>query len=167
MTISTTLNRIRAHGPCVEGWKKLLAGLGKSVADDEPLPFSVILKINGINDTLWCCRAEPQRSKEWRLFAVWCARQLQHLMKDDRSIAALDVAARHAFGNATDDELAAAGDAAEAAAWAAARDVAWAAAWGAAGDAAEAAAREAQSAKFKEMVDADDPLSVFQHGGVR
>ena len=50
--------------------------------------------------------------KELRLFAVWSARQVQHLMKDHRSIAALDVAERHASGQATDEELAAAWDAA-------------------------------------------------------
>lgn len=71
--ITTTLNRIRAHDPCKDGWEKLLKYLGKTRSDDEPLPFSVILKSNGIGDALWCCRAEPQHEKEWRLFAVWCA----------------------------------------------------------------------------------------------
>ena len=27
--ITTTLNRIRSHRPCAEGWQKLLLGLGK------------------------------------------------------------------------------------------------------------------------------------------
>ena len=66
--------------------------------------------------------------KELRLFAVWCERQVQHLMPDERSIAALDVAERRANGNATDEEL-------RTAAWvarAAASDVAWMAAWRAA-----------------------------------
>ncbi len=109
--ITTTLNRIRAHGPCQDGWVKLLAGLGKTAPDDEPLPFSRILEINGLDNALWCCRAEPQHAKEWRLFAVWCARQVQHLMTDARSIAAIDVAERHANGEASDKELAAAWDA--------------------------------------------------------
>lgn len=48
-----------------------------------------------------------------RLFAVRCARRVQHLMTaDPRSLAALDVAERHTKGEATDAELAAAGDAA-------------------------------------------------------
>ena len=87
--------------------------------------------------------------KELRLFAVDCARQVQHLMTDQRSIAAIDVADRHAHGSATDAELdAAALAAARDAAWAAARDAAWAAraaAW-AALDAARDAARDAQAA---------------------
>lgn len=128
--ITTTLNRIRAHGPCRKGWEKLLAGLGKTAPDDEPLPFARIVEINGLSDALWCCRAEPQHAREWRLFAVWCARQVAHLMTDPRSIAALDVAERHANGQATGDELAVAADAAWAAAAEAnpaARDAAWAA----------------------------------------
>ena len=122
MPITTTLNRIREHSPCAEGWRKLLAHLGKTQADDEPLPFSVILESNGLDDALWCCRAEPQHSREWRLFAVWCARRVRRLMTDARSTAALDVATRHANGEATDDELDAAWAAARAAAWDAARD---------------------------------------------
>ena len=158
--ITTTLNRIRSHGPCQDGWSKLLKGLGKTAADDAPLPFARIAEINGIDDALWCCRAEPQEWKTWRLFAVWCGRQVQHLMTDPRSVAALDVAKRHANGEATDEELAAARAAAWDAAWdaagAAARAAAWDAAWDAAGDAAWAAARaaawDAQLVQFIGMV---------------
>ena len=168
--ITTTLNRIRAHKPCVEGWTKLLKHLGKTQADDEPLPFATILESNGLDDALWCCRAEPQYTKEWRLYAVWCARQVQHLMTDPRSLSALDVAERHANGQATEPELAAAwvaaweaaGVAAGAAARAAARDAVWDAAWAAAwaaggaawaaGAAAGAAARAAQTREFLRVV---------------
>ena len=47
-----------------------------------------------------------------RKFAVWSARRVQHLMDDPRSIAALDVADRHADGLATSVDLVDAGDAA-------------------------------------------------------
>ena len=47
-----------------------------------------------------------------RKFAAWSARRVQHLMDDPRSIAALDVAERHADGLATDVDLVAARDAA-------------------------------------------------------
>ena len=106
--ITTTLNRIRDHKPCADGWTKLLKHLGKTQADDEPLPFATILESNGLDAALWCCRAEPQYAKEWRLYAVWCARRVQHLMTDPRSLAALDVAERYANGQATADDLAAA-----------------------------------------------------------
>ena len=140
--ITTTLNRIRAHKPCPVGWKQLLTHLGKTEPDDEPLPFSVIVESNGLNDALWCCRAEPQHSREWRLFAVWCARQVEHLMTDQRSLDALATAERHADGLATNEELAAARDAA----LAAARAAAW--------EAALAAARAAQNQRFLEIVGA-------------
>lgn len=140
----TTLNKIRAHDPCADGWAKLLAHLGKIKADDEPLDLLTILDSNGMDDTFWCFRAVGGYDKEMRLYAVWCARQVQHLMKDQRSIDALDVAERFAHGAATREELDAARDAAGAAAGAASGAAAWAAAWAAAmaaeGDAARAAA---------------------------
>jgi hypothetical protein len=172
MTITTTLNRIREKSPCQKGWTKLLSSLGKTAGDDEPLPFSVIVASNGLDDALWCCQCEPDHARVWRLYAVWCARQVQHLMTDPRSIAALDVAERHADGLATGLELAtaraaaedatrdaawaAAWDAARDAAWDAARDAAWDAERDAAGDAAwaaaRAAARAAQTAEFLRIV---------------
>ena len=177
--MKTTLNAIREHSPCAEGWRKLLAHLGKTQADDEPLAITTILDSNGLDDALWCLRAVTGHDREIRLYAVWCARQVQHLMTDPRSIAALDVAERFANGAATAEELdgavdaawAAAGAAAWAAAWAAARaaagdaagaaagaaaraaagDAAWDAAGAAAWAAAWAAARAAQAAKLREM----------------
>lgn len=113
----TTLNRIRANHPCQDGWEKLLNFLGKTKADDEPLSFETILKSNGLDDALWCCCTAPEYAKEWRLFAVGAARQVQYLMDDQRSLDALDVAERYANGEATDEELKAA--------WRDARDAAW------------------------------------------
>jgi hypothetical protein len=93
--------------------------------------------------------------KSLRLIAVRCAREVQHLMKDQRSIDALDVAERHANGEATDEELtaawAAAWDARDAA-WDAAGDAARAAARDAAWDAAGAAARDAAGAKQADII---------------
>ncbi len=160
--MKTTLNKIREHHPCANGWTKLLTHLNKTQADDEPLDILAILESNGLEDALWCLRAVSGHDRDIRLYTVWCARQVQHLMTDARSISALDVAERHAKGLATDDELAAARaaawqaacaadaparDAAEDAAWDTAWDTAWAAARAAARDAARAAgdaAREAQ-----------------------
>jgi len=133
--ICTTLNKIREHSPCESGWKKLLKHLGKTEADDDPLPLLTILDSNGLDDTLWCLRTVPEHDKEWRLFAVWCARKVQHLMTDQRSINALDIAEKYASGKATKEEL----NAARAAAYTAAWDASWAAATYAAGDAAWAA----------------------------
>lgn len=157
--MKTTLNEIRKHSPCADGWSKLLRHLGKAAPDDEPLPLRIILDSNGLDDALWCLRAVPGCDRQARLYAVWCARQVQHLMPDPRSVAALDVSERFANGDATDAELAAArgaawaavraaraaARAAEAAAYAA-EFVAWVAAWDAAWDAARDAAWAARAA---------------------
>lgn len=150
--ITTTLNAIRAQHPCPDGWYKLLRHLGKTQADDETLPLVTILDSNGIDDTLWCLRIVDGYEKEKRLFAVWCARQVQHLTSDPRSVEALDVAERFAHGEASTAELTAANYAAWAAADAiaqAANAAAWAAAaaaWAANEAANEAAARVAARA---------------------
>ena len=142
--MKTTLNKIREHNPCTDGWKKLLAYLGKTKPYDEPLSLLTILDSNGLQDTLWCLRAVEGYDREIRLYAVWCVRQAQHLLTDKRSLDALDVAERYANGEATDAELAAARDAA----WEAIRDTADAArvAWDAAAPAAAAAAAAAAGA---------------------
>ena len=145
--MKTTLNKIRKYEPCIDGWQKLLAHLGKTKADDEPLSLLTILDSNGLQDALWCLRAVEGYDRELRLFAVWCAQQVQHLLTDQRSISALDVAERYANGEATQDELNAARDAA----WSAARSAtayADAAAWSAAGATAGTAAAAAYAATY-------------------
>ena len=149
--MNTTLNQIREFSPCASGWKKLLAHLEKTTADDEPLSILTVLDSNGLDDALWCLRAVKGHDREIRLFGIWCARRVQHLMTDPRSIAALDVAEQFANGQATKQQLAAARDAARDTAWDVERDAAWfaarvaagaAAAWDAARAAAWAAARD-------------------------
>jgi hypothetical protein len=174
--LTTTLNRIYACRPCSDGWAAGLEAAGKTEPDDEVLTYAQIATSVDLKDALWCCRAELQYSKEWRLFAVWCARQVQHLMKDRRSIDALDVAERFVNNKATEKELAtawsAAADAWAATAAAAARaDAAWAAtdaaaaaradaaadaAWAAADAAWSAAAAAADAARADARADARD-----------
>ena len=142
--ITTTLNRIREHQQCKDELTNLLAGLGKTAADDDVLPFATILKTIGLDDALWCCPAEPQHKKEWRLLMVAYARRVQHLNTDPVVKHAIDVAERHANGKATDEELAVALDAARAVALDAARAAAL--------DAASAAEREWQPQEFLRVV---------------
>ena len=134
-----TIDLINSWIPCYPAESKLPAGWTGTAID--------ILNLQNISveDKLWVvCREDVIDARTLRLFAVWCARQVQHLMTDARSIAALDVAERYADGLATVEELAAARDAAEDAS-ATARAAAWAAAWAAA-RAARAAARNASAA---------------------
>lgn len=154
----TTLNKIREHSPCCEGWRRLLTYLGKTNADDEPLSFKSILDSNGLDDAIWALRSID--APEVRFFAVRCVRQIQHLISDERSLNALDVSEAYAVGEATKDELSAAWDAAEAAAgyaaWYAARAAARDAAWDAARSAARDAARSAQQKDFIAIFCSDD-----------
>lgn len=153
--IQITLQKIKDSDPCTDGWKKVLKARGGISANyGEEFPLSLILESNDLDDTLWATRCLPEHSSLWRKYAVWCVFQVRHLMTDRRSSDALDVAWRHSDGLATDDELAAAGAAAQAAAWyaeggaagEAAQGAAVAAEGDAAGDAAGAAARDAAQA---------------------
>jgi hypothetical protein len=171
--IYTTLNKIREQYPCSDGWKKLLTNLEKTEADDEALSLLTILESNGLYDALWCLSACDGIEKEARLYAVACARRVQHLMNDQRSIDALDVAERYAYGNATNQELEdartawaavcdAASYAASYAAWDAARDAARgaaSAAWSAVRGDANAAAWAARSAAWAACGTANDTWS--------
>ena len=141
----TTLNKIREHSPCKDGWEKLLKYLGKTKPDDEPLPLLTILDSNGFDDTLWCFRVVEGFKKEKQLLAITYAREVEHLMPAE-SKKSLDVFDRYANGLATQEEFDAArrvADAAYTAAYTA--DASWAAAHTAAA-AAAAAARDAVSA---------------------
>ena len=135
---------IRSLGPCYDPIKHISEDWTGTAVD--------LLKMDGVPflDRLWVVlRTDLVSEKCMRLFAVWSARQVQHLMTDPRSIAALDIAERFANGEATNEELLAARDAACAAAWAATwdaeRDAAWAATWDAERDAACAAAWAVQT----------------------
>jgi hypothetical protein len=99
----------------------------------------------------WCVIGEPidaWNERTARLFACDCAQWALSLVEkpDPRSVEAVRVARLFADGEATPEELAAAGAAAGAAARDAAWDAAWAAARAAAGAAAGSAARAAARA---------------------
>jgi hypothetical protein len=108
MPMKTTLNKIREHQPCKDGWTKLLKYLGKVQADDVELDLLTIFESNGLDDALWCLRAVDGFEKEKRLMAVAFAREVQHLMTDQRSLVALDVAEKFANGEAKQEDLTAA-----------------------------------------------------------
>lgn len=156
MTITLTLNAIRAHRPCEDGWKKLLAHLGKTKADDEPFPLLTVLESNGLADAIWCFRAlGPEHRKVLVAFACDCAeRALKYASRgDDRPRIAIETMRAWLRGEASLEQVekaaAWAAEAAEAVAVAEAAaeeaEAAAAAAWAA--WAAEAAAGEAAWAK--------------------
>lgn len=154
--MEVTLRDLRKAGACYSGYNKVVRALqGKPFTEDdedretyiryrhdEAIPLLFILGSNDLNDALWALRCVPGVDRDARLFAVWCARQVEYLMTDQRSRDTLDVAERFANGEATESELDAAWTAAQATAGAAA----WTAAWTAARDAAGAAAGAARGA---------------------
>jgi len=92
-------------------------------------------------DRIWLVvREEVMELRDIRLFALRCAKRVEHLMEDQRSKDGLEVVARFLDGKGTQEELESARDAANTAA----RAAAWAAAWAAA--VARAAARSAVEA---------------------
>ena len=162
---TTTLNEIREHDPCRDGWTKLLRHLGKTQADDEPLPLLTILESNRLDDAIWCLRAKSL-DRLSRHFQAWCADQVLHhfeaerpddqrvrdqiaMLRNDDATEAARAAARAA---ARDAALDAAGDAAQAAARAAAQAAARDAAQAAARAAAWDAARAAQERQLRAMI---------------
>jgi len=142
--ITISLAEIREQSPCAVGWRKVLAAKGGKDADMEArFPLADIIETNSLDDCLWAMRCRPEYNNLWRKYAVWCARQVEHLMTDDRSKSALNVAWRHSDGLATDEELAAGGGAARAAARATGGGAAWAATSAATSAAGSSAARAA------------------------
>lgn len=109
----TTLQKIRNYDPCAVGWDTLLRYLGKRHADDEPLAIVTVLESNGLDDALWALRALDGFDDKKHIFAIECARRVQHII--DRPclmpslipiIDALDAAEAYAMGYASFHELA-------------------------------------------------------------
>ena len=155
-TYEVTLKDLRQAKACIAGYNKVVCSLqGQPFTNEhrdmksyirfvykEPISLSFILENNGLNDALWALHCIKDADRDIRLFSVWCARQVQHLMRDSRSTNALDVVERFANGKATKEELEAARDAASAA------SAASAAAWNAAYAASAAASADARDAAW-------------------
>ncbi|MGM3159911.1 hypothetical protein ACS25C_03890 [Dickeya undicola] len=178
--ITVSLNEILDAGACKDGFLRALCARGKitveqrdkligdedidgadelpeeiiNLADAEQFPAASVVTAEYISDAIWALRIRPEHKNPWGKYAVWCARQAQHLMTDERSRNALDVAWRHTDGQVTDEELNAARAAADSAADSAraAADSARAAA----DAAAYAAARETQTKKLIEILTAGE-----------
>ena len=152
-----TVEDIMKHNPCYTRERIIELWAGR-----EALSFADVAKLDIPDvDKIWAGVHFYMDDRQHRLFAVRCARRALSRILDPnpRGVAACDVAERFANGEASEEELTAASDAASAA-WSAARsdasyaarsarsaasyaarDAAWSAASDAASDAAEFAAR--------------------------
>jgi len=137
---TTTLNRIRAAKPCENGWAKLLRHVGKTAADDDPLPLLTVLDGNGFGDALWVLSHAMPDDRLARHFQAWCAEQVVGLFEAQfpGNTLVRDQIAVLRRDDATPEDRAAA----RAAAWAFRASTAWANAGAAARCAAVTAMRD-------------------------
>ena len=151
---SISLEKFKGFRPC---WLETAAGARRleeigsrkerwTAMDILGLPESEV----SAEDKIWAVtKAEIIEEEKLHEFACRCAEDALKLVKypDPRSVAAIEAKRKWLKGEITDEELAAARDAAWAAAWAAARDAARDADRAAARAAAWAAARDATREK--------------------
>lgn len=122
--IFTTLKQLRSNHPCGikrrddYGYNKLLKTLGRNYGDHTPITLREVYTINGYEDTLWALRAVSDR---WhgvlRHFFLDAADDVKHLMRDKRSVNAVNTARRVVDGEISPLILTQA--------WRNARDAAW------------------------------------------
>jgi hypothetical protein len=106
--MKTTLKKVEENYPHRTTYRDALLKLYKHIGSakpDEEVSVLTILDAIGWDWALWNLRNVTGHDKEIRLFAVWCARQVQDYMTDKRSLTALDIAEKYALGQATRDEL--------------------------------------------------------------
>lgn len=80
---------------------KLLTHLGKTKVDDEPLPLLLILDVCRSFDAITAMMDVEGYNDVKRLYAIWCARQVEHLMIDPGLIAAIEAAQAYCDGHMT------------------------------------------------------------------
>jgi hypothetical protein len=105
---SVVLAHCRAPGPHARGCWVLDALLGHEPA----------VRVGLLTEADWQACADPEpllhflrdkgSCRKWRLFAVACCRRIAHLITDERSRRAVEVAARFADGAASEEEVEAA-----------------------------------------------------------
>lgn len=129
--LTTTLNRLKKAGACLERYQHLVKSLGGvSFGRNVPINLLTILEINGIDDCLWALGATTKNSnKIARLIAADCAESVLYLFEgpyptDKGPRMAIEAARQYALGEIGPAAAAAAGSVA----WLAARWVAGSAA---------------------------------------
>lgn len=80
--ITTTLEEIKKHNPCKDGWEKLLKSLNKTEADATIVTMEHVLNSNGISDAVWALRAcNTIKAQELSMvFASACGHELCQLL---------------------------------------------------------------------------------------
>ena len=146
--MTLTLQIIRDHSPCTDGWKTLTKAIGSDLTTE--LSIGDVLITNGLEDALWCLQCLEPRVRVAAIIPA--VKRASVHTTDHRVHDCISAIEKWLVGDETVDLMAAA----KAAAWAA-RAAAWAteaateaAAW-AAEAAAEAAERKLQEADLLDM----------------
>jgi hypothetical protein len=100
-----TLNKILSLSPPSATWEGLLRSLKKTHPDDDPISLVQIVQISGLQFALECCQLVPEFDKNWRLYAVWCARQVVWSQSYTEGLAAIAMAEQFAKGQASQAEF--------------------------------------------------------------
>lgn len=95
----TTLGKIRDQDGAslrIAG-DKILIDLGEDILLNKSREVSLkfILNEYGLNDAIWITRCFPELAMPITLYALWCVERVRHLMTDERSTNALDIARRY------------------------------------------------------------------------
>ena len=121
--LHTTFRKAKTAEACIESYKKFAKHKGglRKWGKDTPFGLDEVLEVCGLNDALWCLQIVTESAdREIRLFACDCAERVLPLYEkqypnDKRPRRAIEMARKFANRQATQDELAAAWDAAGAA----------------------------------------------------
>ena len=103
--LTTTLSQLQKAIPGRDDAYSYSRAFDDKTPGDKAITYEKLLDALGLDGALYCCSAEPQYSALWRQYAVWCARQVQHLMEDASVPHLLDIAQDHANGKVSDDDL--------------------------------------------------------------
>ena len=94
-----TLQEIRDNNPCKTGWGKVLSANGGVGADmNKSFELSTILESNDFDDCMWALRCKPEHKNFFIKLAVVFADEVSHLMSDERTKTALDIAWQYSEG---------------------------------------------------------------------
>lgn len=108
--ICITLNHIKKHKPCTEGWKNLLDAKGGRKSNlNEFFPLRAILDANvngeGLEDTIWCFRCLPEYEDRFLKFVTFCKKTACDLLEKEEMQECVKEVGRYLTGDLALEDL--------------------------------------------------------------